>query len=566
MPYVITQSCCNDASCTTVCPVNCIHPRLDEAAFINAESLYIDPDACIECGACADECPVDAIVLDEQLSDSQTRYQQISSNYYLSHPHTTEDLRMTFMRPAVGLPEISVAVVGSGPAAMYAVWELLEHSGVEVHVYDRALTPFGLIRNGVAPDHPATKSIIETFARAARKPNVTMHLGVEVGHHVTHEELAAAHSAVIYATGASTDRSTGVPGTELPGVHSATQFVGWYNGSPDHAGLEFDLSGERAVIIGNGNVALDVARVLVSDPDRLARTDIADHALKALRDSNIREVVVVGRRGPAQAAYTGPELIALLDLPGVDVVIDPGDAAIDVVTAAQLALPEVEPSTRLKADLAVEISQRAPTGARRRIVLRYLSSPTRFTGDGQLSEVHLARNTLIRGIDGDVQAEQGPESGSLATGLVFESVGHRGRPVRGVPFDSRRAVIPNRGGRVLAEPDGDVIAGVYVTGWIKRGPSGVIGSNKRCARETVGNLVADVLSTVIAPAPARAEFDRLLQSRQPNVIDFQGWQRIDEAERLAGHRAGRPRVKLTSDAAMLRIINGREGADLLDVE
>lgn len=552
MPYVITQSCCKDASCTAVCPVNCIHPRLDETAFTTAESLYIDPDACIDCGACVEECPVDAIVADDELTDSQVRYLDISSAYFRNRAHSSADLRMTVLRHSADLSGFRVAVVGSGPAAMYAVWELLEHKGVAVDVYDRSWAPFGLIRTGVAPDHPDTKSIIDLFGRAARKPNVTMHLGVEVGTHVSHEELSSAHSAVIYATGASTSRTTGLPGEHLDGVHSATGFVGWYNSNPDHTDVAFNLSGERAIVIGNGNVALDVARVLLTEPAELRHTDIAEHALEALSKSAIREVVIVGRRGPAQAAYTNSELIALLDLPGVDVIIDPADAVIDPVTAEQLARPDVEPAARLKADLAEEISRRPTTGATRRIVFKYRCSPTRFCGAEQLASIHLARNTLVSGADGQVSVQTGPESEELSAGLVFESVGHRGVPIEGLPFDVARGVVPNHQGRVLASPGGESLPGVYVTGWIKRGPTGVIGSNKRCARETVAHLVADAAAGVIVPAPDQSAFRQLLRQRQPNAIGFDGWLRIDAAERRTGQRAGRPRIKFTEAAAMLR--------------
>ena len=552
MPYVITQSCCKDASCTAVCPVNCIHPRLDEATFTTAESLYIDPDACIECGACVEECPVDAIIADNELLDSQSRYLDISSAYFQGRAHSADDLRMTVLHSGSDLSGIRVAVVGSGPAGMYAVWELLEHRGVAVDVYDRSWTPFGLIRTGVAPDHPETKAITDLFERAARKPNVTMHLGVEVGTHVSHEELAGAYSAVIYATGASANRTTGLPGAHLDGVHSATGFVGWYNGDPNHADLAFNLSRERAVIIGNGNVAIDIARVLLTDPAELIHTDIAEHALKALSKSNIREVVIVGRRGPAQAAYTNSELIALLDLPGVDVIIDPADAVIDPVTAEQLARADVEPAARLKADLIGEISRRPATGATRRIVLKFRRSPTRFCGAEKLSSVRLARNTLVSNGDGQISVHTGPESDELSTGLVFEAVGHHGVPIKGVPFDVARAVVPNHQGRALASPGGESLPGVYVTGWIKRGPSGVIGSNKRCARETVAHLVADVAAGVVVPAPHQSGFRELLRQRQPNAIGFDGWRRIDAAERRAGHRAGRPRIKFTGAAAMLR--------------
>jgi ferredoxin/flavodoxin---NADP+ reductase len=550
VPYVITQSCCNDASCTTVCPVDCIHPRMDDTAFTTTESLYIDPDACIDCGACVEQCPVDAIVADDLLSATQQRFLDISTAYFAARPAPVPQRHQPVAQPAQDLTGIRVAIVGTGPAAMYAAWELLAHRGVELELYDRAITPYGLIRAGVAPDHPATKAVTTMYERAARKRNVNMHLGVEVGSRLTNDDLLAHHSAVIYATGAARDRGARIPGEHLDGVHSATEFVGWYNGHPDYADRTFDLSGERAVIVGNGNVAIDVARVLLLDPDRLATTDIADHALDTLRHSNIREVVVLGRRGPAQAAYTSPELIALLDLPDVDVVVDPIEATLDELSAAELNGPSAEPAMRTKALLAQELSLRPPTGAAKRIVFRYLTSPVRFDGGEALSSVHVTRNELVRASDGSVRAERRPGSESIPTSLVFEAVGYRGSAVAGVPFDEASGSIPHRAGRVLTDPDGAVAPRLYVTGWIKRGPSGVIGTNKRCAKETVECLLEDVANGLIPAAGDRAGLVDLLARRAPDALGYHDWSRIDVAERLAGRGSGRPRVKFTDVDAL----------------
>ena len=546
MPYVITQSCCNDASCTAVCPVDCIHPRPDDTAFTGTESLYIDPDACIDCGACVEQCPVDAIVADDRLTASQQRYLQIGRAYFEARPTPTTARRKSASTPAADLTGVRVAVVGTGPAAMYAVWELLEHRGVEIDLYDRALTPYGLIRAGVAPDHPSTKNVLTTFERAARRPNVTMHLGVEIGEHVTNAELLSHHSAVIYATGAAVDRASDVPGADLPGVHSATELVAWYNGHPDYADRTFDVSSTRAVVVGNGNVAIDVARILLTDPDVLAHTDIADHALEALRASRILEVVILGRRAPAQAAYTNPELIALLDLDDVDVIVDSGEAVPDPLTAEDLASPDCEPATRLKAQLAQELSMRPSTGAPKRLVLRYLTSPVRFVGSDAVTDVHIARNTLMRADDGTLRARSGTESETISAGLVLQAIGYRGTGIAGVPFDASRGVVPNAAGRVLTEPDGSPVPRMYVTGWIKRGPTGVIGTNKRCARETVTCLLEDVAAGLLPVAPDRDGLTDLLSRRQPNALDYAAWTRIDTAERLAGRASGRPRVKFTA--------------------
>lgn len=546
MPYVITQSCCNDASCTAVCPVDCIHPRLDEPAFTTTESLYIDAGACIDCGACVQQCPVDAIVADDRLTASQQRYLDISSAYFAARPTSSEPPAPVHVPPAVDLTGIRVAVVGTGPAAMYAVWELLEHPGVEIDLYDRALTPYGLIRSGVAPDHPTTKAVLAGFERAARRADVTMHLGVEIGTHVTNDDLLSHHSAVVYATGAANDRPSEVPGADLPGVHSATEFVSWYNGHPDYAGGTFDLSSERAVVVGNGNVAIDVARILLTDPALLARTDIADHALEALRTSRIREVVIVGRRGPAQAAYTTPELIALLDLEDVDIVVDADEAEPDPLSAEDLNAADAEPAARLKSTLAQELSRRPATGAAKRLVLRYLTSPVRFGGTDAVTEVHLVANTLVRSHDGPLRARTGTESEILTTGLVLQSIGYRGTPVPGIPFDEARGVIPNEAGRVLTRPEGTPVPRLYAVGWIKRGPTGVIGTNKRCARETVACLLEDAAAGLLPVAPERAALDAMLSRCRPTPLGYPEWSRIDTAERLAGRRAGRPRVKLTT--------------------
>ena len=329
MAHVVTQSCCNDASCVAVCPVDCIHPTPNEPGYGRAEMLYIDPVGCIDCGACIDACPVDAILPDYDLTPETARYEEINAAYYLNR----EPFAPAVEPPAAAEVQVSerallrVAIVGSGPSGCYAAESLLSRIGpaVEVSFFEKLATPFGLIRFGVAPDHQGTKAVASLFQKTASRKNVDFYLNVEVGEHLTHDDLLAHHDAVIYAVGAPADCALGIPGEDLPGSHSATEFVAWYNGHPDQAHRTFDLSGERAVIIGNGNVALDVARVLVAGTAELTKTDIAPHALEALSESRIREVLVVGRRGPAQAAYTSPELLALGYLPGVNVSVQPGE-------------------------------------------------------------------------------------------------------------------------------------------------------------------------------------------------------------------------------------------------
>ncbi|GAA4482205.1 FAD-dependent oxidoreductase [Rhodococcus olei] len=548
MAYVITQACCNDASCVASCPVNCIHPTPDEPQFATTEQLYIEPDTCIDCGACVDACPVAAIFPDDQLSGPDARYAQINANYYDRHP-MWEGWAPLAPKEAkrVDLGTLRVAIVGAGPAACYAADELLAHSDVEVEVFEKLPTPWGLVRAGVAPDHPGTKVITDAFEWTAGKDGFRFHLGVEVGTDLTHRELLDHHHAVIYAVGAPHDRSLGIDGEDLPGSHAATEFVGWYNGHPDHAHHDFDLSGERAVIVGNGNVALDVARILTMNPDELARTDIADHALDALRRSNIREVVLLGRRGAAQAAYSTPEFLALGDLDGVDVVIDPAELDADPSCAG-----EPDPQAAFKVQLAREYSSRATTPGNKRIVFRYLASPTAAHGPGRLESLTVVRNDLVAGPNGTPAARPTGDTETLPAGLLLRSIGYRGRPVPGVPFDERRGVVPNDHGRVLDGPGGAVIDGVYVTGWIKRGPSGVIGTNKACARETVTRLLDDFQNErLVRTVVDRAALAALLDRRVPGHLDGRGWRAIDAAERARGAAAGRPRVKFTAVDEML---------------
>ncbi|QIS24671.1 FAD-dependent oxidoreductase [Nocardia terpenica] len=555
MAYVITQRCCNDASCVPECPVDCIRPTPEQPEFATTEQLYIDPDTCIDCGACVDACPVEAIFSEDDLTASLARFRDINAAYYERHPlESNFEPLVTPARPPKELGTLRVAVVGAGPAACYAAEELLRRSDVEVEMFDRLPTPWGLVRAGVAPDHPGTKGVSGMFDSAFRRDTLQYHLNVEVGKHISHEELLAHHHAVIYAVGASTDRRLGVPGEDLPGSHSATEFVAWYNGHPDYADRTFDLSGERVVIVGNGNVALDVARVLTLDHDELAKTDIADHALDALRQSAVREVVVLGRRGPLQAAYTSSEFLALGYLKGVDVVVDSADLELDPESRALLDDPEIEPSLRLKYQLAQEYAAKPHDPAHRRIVFRYLASPTAITGGEVVEAVEYARNELVSE-NGVLVARATGDTETLPAALVLRSVGYRGRPVPDLPFDERTGIVPNEHGRVFA--DGAPLPGVYVSGWIKRGPRGVIGSNRADAQETVERLLDDFTAgKLAAPQGDRQALKNLLTRRQPDRVDRDGWKAIDAAERTAGRSSGRPRVKFTTVEDLLKAARG----------
>src|SRR3546814_689419 len=341
MTHVITRACCNDAACVPVCPVNCIHPTPDEPDYGTAEMLYIDPQGCIDCGACVEACPVSAITADYDLAPEYARYEEINARYFASEERQDyEQVQNTrTSRSWADAPEgtLKVAIVGSGPAACYAAEELLTQRGLpaEVDMFEKLPTPWGLVRFGVAPDHQDTKSASGSFARTMKRKGFRLFLNAEVGVDITLAELKERYHAVIYAVGAMGDRALGVPGETLPGSHSATEFVAWYNGHPDFAARTFDLAHERAVIVGNGNVALDVARILVSDPEALAKTDIADHALAQLRSSKVREVVVLGRRGPLEAAFTTKELIGLSQTPGADLLVRPDELSVNRLSRDQ---------------------------------------------------------------------------------------------------------------------------------------------------------------------------------------------------------------------------------------
>ncbi|RYF60913.1 MAG: 4Fe-4S dicluster domain-containing protein [Comamonadaceae bacterium] len=555
MAYVITQRCCNDASCIPVCPVDCIRPTPDQPEFKTAEHLYIDPQTCIDCGACMDACPVGAIFPEDDLVESLARFKDINADYFERHPlEPSLHVPPLTVRPPKELGVLRVAIVGSGPSACYAAEELLRRADVEVEMFERLPTPWGLVRAGVAPDHQGTKGVTEIFEAEFQRDAFQYYLNVEVGTHIAHDELLAHHHAVIYAVGAKTDRHLDIPGESLPGSHSATEFVAWYNGNPDHADAEFDLSGDRAVIVGNGNVALDVARILLVGSEQLGETDIADHALEELRKSNIREVVLIGRRGPVQAAYSSPEFLALGHLSGIDVVVDEKDLELDPVSQVVLEDPEVEPSLALKVALAREYANRPLDPSHKRIVFRYLASPVELIGTDRVGAVRIAKNELVA-TDGAVNAVTTDNTETLDTSLVLRSIGYRGEPVSDLPFDERSGTIPNEGGRVLNGSDS--LTGVYVTGWIKRGPRGVIGTNKIDAQETVNHLLDDFIAgTLKAPAHDRGSLLALVQQRQPDALDRDAWRAIDTTEREQGKTAGRPRVKFTSVAKMIATARG----------
>jgi ferredoxin--NADP+ reductase len=456
-----------------------------------------------------------------------------------------------------------VAIVGAGPAGAFAAAAILRGRGdAEIDLFERLPTPWGLLRGGVAPDHQEIKRLEDTFDRETLGRGVRFLGNVEVGIDISHAELMRNYAAVIYATGAQTDKSLGIPGEDLPGSRAATEFVGWYNGHPDYRDLDFDLSVERAVVIGNGNVAADVTRILTLSLPELERTDVADHALEALRESRIREVVVLGRRGPAQAAFTSAELRELGRLDGVDTRVDPAEIELDPVSREWLD-SEGTFTARKNVELLREIASRPPdAGAQRRIVLRFLRSPVEIRGTGAAEAVDVVRNKIVRADDGTLRARQaGDEVETIEAGLVLRSVGYRAVPLPDVPFEERRFVLPNERGRVLT-PDGDPVTGVYAVGWIKRGPTGILGTNKRDAEETVDCLVEDLRAGALnTPADdAGEEIDALLAERCPGHVTVEGWRAIDLQELERGRTEQRPRVKLASRDALLDAANAARTA------
>jgi ferredoxin/flavodoxin---NADP+ reductase len=440
---------------------------------------------------------------------------------------------------------LNVAVVGSGPAGFYTADALLKSDDppVAVDLLDRLPTPWGLVRLGVAPDHENIKAVSRAFEKTAARPGFRFFGNVEVGSTVSHEELLSLYDAVVYTVGAQTDRRLGIPGEDLPGSWPATAFVAWYNGHPDFQDLEFDLDCERVVVIGNGNVAIDCARMLALTAAELAPTDTIDEAADAIAASPVREILMLGRRGPVQAAFTPPELKELGELQGAEPVVDPHDLELDAASRAELEADRERAKRNF--DLLEEYAARAPEGKPRQIVLRFLVSPVAILGDERVEAVEIVRNELVEE-GGRIVARPTGRTETIPCGLVLRSVGYQGVALPGVPFDERRGVIPNAAGRVEGAER------TYAAGWIKRGPSGVIGTNKKDSTETVELLLADARDGKLARADSTQTLEALLAAKGATYVEYAGWQAIDAAERAAGEPRGRPRVKLTGWEALLQ--------------
>jgi ferredoxin/flavodoxin---NADP+ reductase len=451
---------------------------------------------------------------------------------------------------------LRVAVVGSGPAGFYAAGHALASDlPVEVDLIERLPTPWGLVRLGVAPDHENIKAVSRAFEKIAKRPGFRFFGNVEVGRDVEHGELCRLYDAVVYTVGAQTDRRLGIPGEDLPGSWPATAFVAWYNGHPDFQDLSFDLSGERVVVVGNGNVAIDVARMLSLTADELAATDTTDAAVEAIVGSGIREIVMLGRRGPAQASFTPVELQELGELAGADVAVDPAELELD--PASEAALEQDRDRARRNFDILREFAAREPGGKPRTLRLRFKVSPVAILGEGRVEAVEVIRNELVAGADGQIRAVPTDEREVIPCGAVFRSVGYRGIELPGVPFDADRGVIRNAGGRVLDE-SGETLARVYCAGWIKRGPSGVIGTNKKDATETVEHVLEDARAGRLGwpDAPLEGTLEEALDERGVSYVSYGGWDAIDTHEKGRGTPLGKPRVKLVTWDELLAAAGG----------
>ncbi len=455
---------------------------------------------------------------------------------------------------AIGTTEhpLRVAIVGSGPAGFYAAGHLLKSKShpdlcVQVDMFDRLPTPWGLVRAGVAPDHPNIKAVSRVYEKTAEHPEFRFYGNVELGRDLSHDDLTTRYHAVIYAVGAQTDRRMGIPGEDLPGSWAATEFVAWYNGHPDYKDLEFDLSAERAIVVGNGNVATDVARMLALTREELAQTDVADHALEVLADSNVREIVVLGRRGPAQAAFTNPELLELGEMTDADIFVDPRDVELDPLSKAFIEGQAAHATKKKNVDILTGYAAREPLGKPRRIVLRFLVSPVEILGSERVEGIRFVHNELVEAGDGSLRPRPTDATEELDCGLVFRSIGYQGTRIPGVPFDEKTCTIPHEHGRISGR------TGEYAVGWIKRGPTGIIGTNKRDAQETVDAVLEDLDSGRLPTPvdPDRDSMETLLAERQPDAVSYAGWLAVDRLERERGEPHGRPRVKLCSFEELL---------------
>lgn len=565
MAYVVTQGCIDHkhTSCVDVCPVDAFRDGPD--------MLFIDADTCIECNACLSECPEHAIFPETAVPAELRHFIALNREQALIHPVIRESVQQAAQTAVQSALAGRFAVVGSGPSGFYAAEALLKHMpGARVDIFERLPTPFGLVRYGVAPDHPRIQSVSAGFERIAESPQVRFFGNVTIGRDLSPAELRQHYHGVIYATGGATSRPLAVPGADLDNIFGSSAFVGWYNGHPDHQQLNPRLDYPRALIIGMGNVALDIARLLVLPHAELARTDMADPALLALRDSDISEVCLLARRGPLQAAFTPKELEQLLSLNDVDLLVDPAELVLDAEAEAQLALPEFSEAAQNLA-LLRSLAARAPRPGRKRLRFMFCRSPQQIMAAddagpaGEHKQVELVLNRLERDSGGRLMAVATGQRQWLSAGLVINATGYQGEAVADLPFDHQRGVMKHRQSRI---DSGAAEHRDYVAGWIKRGASGVIGSNKHCAAETVNELLA----TLPPALPVfGGDVETLLKQRAVEFVSFADWRLLDEHEQIQGRQQGRPRRKETEVARMLDIIRNaraarREGEELQDAQ
>ena len=461
----------------------------------------------------------------------------------------------------VGSPEnpLRVAIIGAGPAGFYTASSLLKRKDlcVQTDMFDGLPSPFGLVRTGVAPDHQKYKSVIRAYDKRAQTPDYRFYGCVEFGRHIELPDLKEHYHQVVFTTGAQTDRSMGIPGEDLAGSHSATDFVAWYNGHPDFVDYQFDFSQTRAAVVGLGNVALDVARILCRTKAELLRTDMADYAIEALAKSNVKEVYILGRRGPAQAAFSTPEIRELSELAAADVEVRSDEAQLDACSREELA--KSKNKERKKNVVAIQkFADAQPTGKSRKLAIRFLVSPTKIIGSesGRVEAVEMVRNEVFQSEDGSVRPRATDRFETLPVGLVFRSVGYRGVSLPGIPFNENWGTIENEKGRIVEGASRQPLSGLYTAGWIKRGPTGVIGTNKKDARETVVCMMEDLQAErMLTPAkPQREAAEELVKQRQPQFISYDDWSVLDAEEVARGQESGRPRVKFTSVAEMLTVL------------
>ena len=456
---------------------------------------------------------------------------------------------------------LRVAVVGSGPSGFYAIAALFKADGIEadVDLFDRLPTPFGLVRGGVAPDHQKIKNVIRVYNRTAQHERFRFFGNVEFGHDLTVEDLRRHYDHIVYATGNESDRKMGIPGEDLAGVYSATEFVGWYNGHPDFQDRSFDLaSARRVAVVGNGNVAMDVTRVLVRSPDELAPTDITAESLAVLRESSVEEVVLLGRRGPAQAAFSPQEIKEIGSLEGVSLLVSEAEMDLDAISRAWLEEGAARSATR-NVDYLTEVAGAEAGGGDRRVSCRFLVSPIELLAgdDGAVNRVVIEQNELYASDDGTPRPRGTGRTETMEVDLVFKAVGYRGIPLPGVPFHERWGILPNDEGRLQTGPDGEVVPGEYVVGWAKRGPTGLIGTNSPDSTATVKKMIEDI-DGVTAPAdPAKAPdaIVDVLRERGVDFVTFDDWTRLDEDEVRLGEARNKVREKYTDVDSMMAAVN-----------